>query len=198
MDKTGGLMTIYLETERMILRQFTCDDLNPLAALNSDSSVMQYLTGGKPIPRPEVEGEVLPRYLQWHKDTPDYGYWVAEHKETGEFLGWFHLRLALDIPDESQPELGYRLMRRVWGQGYATEGSRALVRHAFEALGVERVVATTMAVNVGSRRVMEKAGLRHVSTFCRDWADPIPGSEHGEVVYALSRSEYRLASDPVF
>jgi RimJ/RimL family protein N-acetyltransferase len=87
-------------------------------------------------------------------------------------------------------ELGYRLRRDSWGKGYATEGSIALIRKGFTELGVHRVFAETMAVNVGSRRVMEKAGLRYVRTFHQDWPERIPGDEHGDVEYALTRAEW--------
>jgi RimJ/RimL family protein N-acetyltransferase len=86
--------------------------------------------------------------------------------------------------------LGYRLRRSTWGKGYATEGSRALVRKAFEELAVQRVFAETMAVNLASRRVMEKAGLRFVRTFHLTWDDPIPGTEHGEVEYELTAADW--------
>jgi RimJ/RimL family protein N-acetyltransferase len=67
----------------------------------------------------------------------------------------------------------------------------ALVRKAFTELGVQRVFAETMAVNHGSRRVLEKAGLVHVRTFHPDWDEPLDGAEHGEVEYALHRCEWR-------
>jgi RimJ/RimL family protein N-acetyltransferase len=90
-------------------------------------------------------------------------------------------------PDD-EIELGYRLRRSAWGRGYATEGLRALIRRAFE-LGIRRVFAQTMAVNLASRRVMEKSGLRFVRTFHLMWDDPIPGTEYGEVEYALDRAD---------
>jgi RimJ/RimL family protein N-acetyltransferase len=76
------------------------------------------------------------------------------------------------------------------GKGYATEGSVALIRKAFEELGVQRVAAFAMAVNAASRRVMEKAGLKHVRTFHESWSDPIPGMEHGEVEYELRKEDW--------
>jgi RimJ/RimL family protein N-acetyltransferase len=77
------------------------------------------------------------------------------------------------------------------GKGYATtEGSRALVDKGFVDLGV-RVVASTMVVNVGSRRVMEKAGLKLVRTFHQPWPDEIGGEEEGDVEYALHRSKWQ-------
>lgn len=113
----------------------------------------------------------------------------AEEREGGAFLGWFEFR-PVD-GDRAEVELGYRLRRAAWGHGYATEGSRALVRRGFTGLGVERVVAYTMAVNSGSRRVMEKAGLSYVRTFREDYPETIAGSEHGEVEYALTAADWR-------
>ena len=82
------------------------------------------------------------------------------------------------------------LRRSAWGKGYATEGSRALVRMAFTELAARRVYAETMAVNQGSRRVMEKGGLRLVRTFRQPWPDRIEGDELGDVEYALTRTEW--------
>ena len=95
--------------------------------------------------------------------------------------------------EDAQPavvELGYRLRRSAWGKGYATEGSRALIQMGFAELGARRVFATTIVVNVASRRVMEKAGLRFVRTFHQPWPDKIEGEEEGDVEYALLREEW--------
>ncbi len=78
----------------------------------------------------------------------------------------------------------------MWGRGLATEGSRALLDHAFVTLGLPRVWATTMAVNAGSRAVMEKLGMRHVRTEVKEWDDPLPGWEQGEVRYEIERSDW--------
>jgi RimJ/RimL family protein N-acetyltransferase len=122
------------------------------------------------------------------------GYAAAEERATGAFLGWFLFRPPrTDDPPPGEIELGYRLHRAAWGRGFATEGSRALVDRGFAELGVERVMATTMAVNAGSRRVMEKVGLRYVRTFAGEFDAPLPGSEHGEVEYALTRAEWERA-----
>ena len=95
---------------------------------------------------------------------------------------------------EGRPELsgvGYRLRRSAWGRGLATEGARRMVEQAFADPQVERVVASTMAVNVGSRRVLEKVGFRHTDTWHEEWDDPIPGWEQGEVAYTLTRQKLR-------
>ncbi|TDB75229.1 GNAT family N-acetyltransferase [Micromonospora sp. KC723] len=178
---------VLLETERLRLRRFTTDDVDNLVGLDADPEVMRFLTGGEPTPPEKVRDEHLPRILAGYDRRPGLGRWVAEDRSTGEFLGWF----ALDPSDDGvEAELGYRLRREAWGRGLATEGSRALLRHAFETVGVGRVWAETMAVNAGSRAVMERVGLRYVRTFHLHFTDPIPGTEHGEVEYELLRSEW--------
>jgi len=94
-----------------------------------------------------------------------------------------------------EPELGYRLVASAWGNGYATEGARALIDKGFESPLVSRVVAETMAAHGASRRVMEKAGLRYVRSFSTEWPVGIPGDELGEVEYAVTRAEW-MASLP--
>ena len=173
-----------LRTARMTLRAFRPDDVENLVALDGDPQVMHFITGGRATPRDQIESEVLPAFL---RRTP-FGFWAAEVE--GEFAGWFHLRPGPQAPPD-EPELGYRLARRFWGQGLATEGSMALIATAFEAFGARRVTAQTMVVNTASRRVMEKCGMRVVRFFHGDWPDPIPGDEHGDVEYAITFEEWR-------
>jgi RimJ/RimL family protein N-acetyltransferase len=193
-------VVIYLETDRLVLRRLTPADVDAIVELDSDPAVMRYINGGRPTPRAEVEDEILPFWLAFYEHDHGYGFWAAIEKSTGWFLGWFHLRphgtgSDQDVPARERVELGYRLRRAAWGRGYATEGSRALIRKGFTDLDVERVYAETMVVNTASRRVMEKAGLRYVRTFHADWPDKIPGDEHGDVEYALTRAEW-LAENP--
>ncbi len=179
---------MHLETERMVLRRFTSDDLDLIVELDADPEVKRYIDGGLPVDRAESE-DMLAHWLRWYERGDAYGFWAAVERATGEFLGWFHFR-----PGEGagplEAELGYRLRRSAWGRGLATEGSRALVERGFAEQGVDRVYATTMAVNTGSRRVMEKAGLRFVRAFHADWPVRIPGDEEGDVEYALTRAEW--------
>jgi RimJ/RimL family protein N-acetyltransferase len=191
-------MRVYLETDRLVLRQFTTGDVDNIVELDSDPEVMRYLTGGRATPLEEVRDVVLPFWLAYHERGEELGFWAAIEKATGQFLGWFHFRPRPDGPPaggdaDSGVELGYRLRRAAWGKGYATEGSVALIRKGFTELGVERIYAETLAVNAGSRRVMEKAGLRYIRTFHQDWPEKIPGDEHGDVEYALTRAEWQAA-----
>ena len=193
-------------TERLALRRFTIADAANLLSLDGDPLVMRFLTGTTRS-LAQIRDEVLPNLAGCHLRFPGFGYWAAETRAGGAFIGWFGLRPVLPTGDAivnwpdargqtSVAELGYRLRRSAWGHGYATEGARALVRRAFADLGAREVVATTMAVNTGSRRVMEKAGLRYDRTVHLDWPEPLDGTEQGEVEYRLLRGEWLAAAAP--
>jgi len=181
-------MDIFLETERLILRRLTMDDLDNLVALDSDAAVMRFLTGGKPTPREVIEHEFLPRVFGYYKRYDGLGVWAAIERSTGDFIGWVSNRPVEGTPNEV--ELGYRLRQSAWGKGYATEASRALIRKSFTELGAQCVVAHTMTVNRASRRVMEKVGMRYVRTFFEEWPEIIEGSEQGDVEYELRRADW--------
>lgn len=181
---------VVLETERMLLRRFTGADAGPLAALYGDSRVMRFITLQPPSPV-EVESKILPGYLREYRELAGgLGSFAAIEKETGQMAGRFSLKPANSYGLTGGTELGYRLYPAFWGRGLATEGARALVASAFERLHLDRVVATTMASNTGSWRVLEKCGLRRVSTFYYPDADLMPGAEHGDFVYELARSDW--------
>ena len=179
-------MDVYLRTERLALRRLTLEDLDAIEALDADQEVMRYINGGHPTPRHELRDEYLPAWLSYYERGNAWGFWAAIDAVNGAFLGWFHLRPRPDDPPD-EPELGYRLRRQVWGSGLATEGSRALIDKAFGELGAGRVYATTMAVNAGSRRVMEKAGMRFVRQFDGSGPERVAGDD---VEYAITRDEW--------
>ena len=169
-------MHVILETERLILREFTTDDVDNLVELDGDPDVMLYINGGRATPREEIATDYLPAFL-------------AYYERGRAFLGWFHYRPGEGCADD-EPELGYRFRKSAWGKGYASEGSIALINRGFAEFDVRRVVASTMVVNTGSRRVMEKAGMRLIRTFHQEWPDRIPGDEQGDVEYAITREEW--------
>ena len=146
----------------------------------------------KPTPREEARDRIIPFFLGFDKQYGKLGFWAAGAKPDGGFLGWFHLR-----PDGvGAVDLGCRLRKAAWNQGYATEGSLALIGKCFTELGVPRVVAHTMAVNHASRRVMEKCGLRFVGSHPSAGLPDIPAAEQGEVEYALTREQWLAAQPP--
>lgn len=187
-------MHVFCETDRLLLRRFTEADVDDLVALDADPAVMRYINGGRPTPRETIRDEVLPRFMSYYDRYPGLGVWATIERSSGQFLGWH----ALTPPAGAGPgvgNLGYRLHTAAWGKGYATEGSRALIRKAFHEYGVQRVIADTMTVNTRSRRVMERCGLTYVRTFFLEWDEPIEGTEQGDVEYALDRAAFVELSD---
>lgn len=157
-------MQVLLETERMVLRRFTKDDVVHLVDLDSDPEVMRFLTGGRPTPREVIEQDILPSFIRSYEPVTGLGVFAAIEKESGEFLGWFSFRLK-DANNRNEVSLGYRLRQAFWGKGYATEGVCALIRKGFTELDLQRVDATTYQENPASIRVMEKAGLKFVRAY---------------------------------
>lgn len=142
-----------------------------------------------------IRTKTLPTIMSYYERFGSLGLWAAIEDTTGQFLGWFELTPSDETAAGAVPtvvELGYRLHRSAWGRGFATEGAHALVHAAFTSLGIERIVADTMAVNAGSRRVMEKCGLTLERTFHTPWdgPEPIDGHDQGEVLYGLNRGDW--------
>src|SRR4051794_38771633 len=190
-------MHVFLETERLWLRQFTAAGVHHLFDPHSDPEVMRFVNGGTPPPPAAIEHPPRPELLSYYERFAGFGFWAAIEKATGEFLGWLHFR----PPEGANPnevELGYRLRKAAWGQGYGTEASRALIRKGFTELGVRRVVASTFADNFASRRVMEKAGLTLVRTYRTTPADNVALYgitcsdlfEMDDVEYALDKADW--------
>ena len=171
-------MTV-LQTPRLKLSPCRFEDCADFIALEKDPEVTRYLNGGHAVDRGRVDpdaGFLMPMGTEPHV-------WTARRTDSGAFVGWF----CLWPEDDALAELGYRLRRAEWGQGLAVEGARALVAWGFESAGYGKIVATTMAVNHASRRVMEKIGMTYVRTEHLDRPDPFPGTEQGEVWYELKR-----------
>ncbi|MFH8487726.1 GNAT family N-acetyltransferase [Streptomyces longisporoflavus] len=185
-------MDTYLETERLALRRFTADDADLLIELDSDPAVMRYLSGGEPTAPEVIRERHLPKILDgYEKWGGDLGLFAAHEKEDGTFIGWFILRPEQEGPLD-EVELGYRLRQAAWGKGYATEGSRALLRKAFTELGVRMVWAETMSVNQGSRNVMEKLQMTLAGAIPMppDMAT-IEGAERGGVRYEITEEQWK-------
>ncbi|WP_406056116.1 GNAT family N-acetyltransferase [Kribbella sp. NBC_00889] len=176
-------MIVYRETARLVMRRFTADDVELLVGLDSDLEVMRFLTG-QVTPREEIENVVLPAILAVYAEHRELGTFAAYQKADGAFVGWFGMQ---PTKDPKVVGVGYRLNRTAWGKGYATEGTKALIDKAFGELGMDRVVADTMAVNHRSRAVMRRSGLRFVRVYHEHFDDPLPGTEFGEVEYAVDR-----------
>jgi RimJ/RimL family protein N-acetyltransferase len=176
------------ETARLSLSLTREADRENLIALERDPKVMRFLNGGRPSSDDGAEGGAS--FLRPRGDENDV--WAAVERPSDAFAGWFSLRLVR----EGVGELGYRLRRDAWGRGLATEGATAVVTRGFADMGLQRIVATTMAVNHASRRVLEKTGLTHMRTVYPYWRDPLPGSEFGEAEYEITRGEWEAKTLP--
>jgi len=170
-----------LQTARLSLSPCSPSDRADFISLELDPEVMRYLNGGRAVDVEHVDPDasfLMPRGAEPHV-------WTARRTAGGAFVGWFCL-----WPDsESLAELGYRLRRTEWGQGLASEGASALVDWGFTSNSYDKIASCAMTVNVGSRRVMEKIGMRYTRTVPFE-GDCFPGTEQGEVWYEVQRSEW--------
>ena len=147
-----------LRTERLRLRAWCDSDLEPFAALNADPVVMEHF----PAPLTSEESDVFVEIVQqrWRDGGPSW--WAVEVVEGAPFIGFVGLStVRFDAPFTPAVEIGWRLAREHWGQGYASEAARAAIDHGFDVLGLDEIVSFTVVANTSSRRVMEKIGMRY-------------------------------------
>jgi RimJ/RimL family protein N-acetyltransferase len=167
-----------METPRTRLRRFTMDDLRHLVSLESDGEVMQWTRMGIALPVDQIEQRLRTLVEQQPQREP-LGIWVAESRDTAEFVGWFGLLTGrFDVP-----EIGFMLPRTRWGQGFATEVASRLVRFVFDENLAAGVVATTRPDNAASIRVLQKLGF----AFDRTFTDDHQGHERAVSLYRVSR-----------
>ncbi len=178
-------MSKCLDCERLYLRDFSPEDEAELLALDADPEVMAYLSNGRPSSRESIKEMMQKVSSQVVASRGKYGVWAAIEKETGRFVGWFHLFPPKDSPEDIQRlYLGYRIRKEFWGFGYATEVSRALIEKAFSELGASEVCAQAMKANRRSVRVMEKIGM----SFCREFQEnSFPIGFQDAVLYSIKR-----------
>ena len=177
-------MSLYLETNRIVLRDFEVSDREFIKKLDSDPEVVRHISNGIPSDDNEVD-RAMSVFLNFKKEHHGkYGFWIATQKETNQIIGWFHLRPLKAEPNNfDELEIGYRLLRSSWGKGYATEVSTALVNKAWE-LGAQKVWAHAMKSNKASIKIMEKCGLKHDRD---DIYEDYPGEDKACVWYAIQK-----------
>lgn len=159
-------MNIYIETERLIIRDLTTQDLDSMFALDSNPEVHRYL-GKKPI---KNKAEALQYISDVQKQYAERGIgrWAVELKDTGKFIGWCGLRLYTEYTFNNHSnfyDIGYRLRREFWGKGYATEASKACLQYAWDVLKLDTIYGITERNNEASHRVLLKIGLSYVEDF---------------------------------
>lgn len=182
-----------LETDHLILRTWIPTDTLPFVAMNADPEVMRYF----PRLRNLAETESLIAHI--NQQYLDFGYtlYAVELKKIGQFIGFTGLnRTPFTIPTlalDKQPaiEIGWRLAKAYWNQGYATEAATAVLDHAINQLKLSEIVSFCVVNNLPSRRVMEKIGLLHIPS--DDFNHPLiehdsPYSQH--VLYRVTADDY--------
>ncbi|MCX5087469.1 GNAT family N-acetyltransferase [Streptomyces sp. NBC_00365] len=173
-----------LRTDRLTLRRWRDSDLEPWAAMNADPEVREHL--GDLLTREQSDDSVA--RFQAEFDQRGYGWWAVEVQATGEFIGF----AGLDQVDDGMPftgvEIGWRLARSAWGQGYATEAARAALAHGFDTLELPEILAVTTATNLRSQAVMCRIGMARDPA--DDFDDPTApaGPLRPNVLYRIARS----------
>ena len=152
------------ETDRLGLARFSLADAPGFYALNLDPEVLRY-TGDVPFGSMAEAEEFIRNYKNYGRHG--FGRWSVYLKSTGEYIGFCGLnyRPALDEVD-----IGFRFLRRVWGNGYATEAARFCLQQGFQKFGLKRIVARAMRENLASHRVIQKLGMRFEKEFIEDGA----------------------------
>lgn len=146
-------MHIIAETQRLVIREFAEDELNIYLKHFDDEEVLRYI----PKRAREERIGIFHAALENYRTTKFLGIWGFFSKTTGTMTGSCLLRIFDNDP--TQIEVGYSMDREYWGQGIGTEMALAIVAHAFSDPEVKEVVGVTDIANIGSQRVLEKAGL---------------------------------------
>jgi len=157
---------VILSTERILLRHFQPEDLEPLYALYRDPEVRKYFPDGT---RTHQETkEELEWFVRGHPDDPELGLWAAVDRRTGEFLGRCGL-LPWIIEGADEVELAYMIKKERWRQGLGTEAARGIIRHASEVLRLRRLICLVMPGNAASMGVAKKIGMEFEREFTEDF-----------------------------
>jgi RimJ/RimL family protein N-acetyltransferase len=175
-----------IHTDRLHLRGWRDSDREPFARINRDPVVMEFF----PAPLSAYESSALFDRIDAHFVQHGFGLWAAELRETADFVGYIGLAVPRFVAAFTPcVEIGWRLDAAHWGKGLATEGARAVARHAFNVLLLDELVSLTVPANVRSRRVMEKLGMTHDPR--DDFDHPMMPAGHPlrrHVLYRLKRA----------
>ncbi len=177
-----------LETSRLVLREWRDSDIEPLAQINADSQVMRWF----PSVLSYSDSEKALAAMIERSRKNGFCFQPVEVKVTGEFIGF----VGLNRPEYSTPlpcgpcvEIGWRLKRRAWGKGYASEAAREWLRFGFETLFLTEIVSFTATQNGNSQALMSRIGMRR--DFSADFNHPMLPSTHALAAHVLYRISYQ-------
>lgn len=178
-----------LQSRRLRLRAWHDDDLSKFAELNADAEVNQYLLG----PLTRFESDALVGRIAEHFDREGFGFWAVEAPGVASFIGM----VGLSSPSYTAPftpcvEVGWRIAKRYWGQGFATEAAEAALEFGFTTLDLPEIVALTVPANARSRGVMSKLGMTRRPS--DDFSHPLVPVGHAlerHVLYRLQKEAWK-------
>lgn len=175
-------MDMYIETERLILREILPTDEAGFFELDSNPEVHTYL-GGKPVQNIEQIRTAIKNIRQQYVEN-GIGRISIIDKNTNAFIGWRGLKFVRETINNHIDfyDLGYRLIEKYWGKGIATETTKATIKYAFDILNLEEIFGMCDTRNIGSAQVLEKSGLRFIETF------ELNGMEHNW--YTITKNDY--------
>lgn len=178
-----------IETSRLVLRDWLPQDTKPFSDLNSDSEVMRYF----PKKLTQEESEQFIKRIQDHWHTYSFGLWAAEVKSTNEFIGFIGLATAtFEASFTPCIEIGWRLDKKFWRKGYASEGANKVLEYGFKNLKLPEIFSFTSQLNVPSMKVMEKIGM--IRDFNLDFDHPkveLDNPLRRHVLYRIKRDNWQ-------
>jgi len=176
-------MKVITETERLVIREMLPTDVDEMFELHNDPEVHTYL-GNKTVSSKDEVVEIIKFVRQQYQDT-GVGRWVIIDKRTNEFVGWTGLEWVTKETNNHKNyyDLGYRLIKRFWGQGIATESAWASLDYAFDELHATEVYGMADCNNSGSNKILKKVGLKFIEAFDHE------GVRHNW--YKINKSEYK-------
>lgn len=157
---------IYVETDNLILRELLPEDADGMFELDSDPVVHKYL-GNSPVMSIEASRDIIDTIRDQYIER-GIGRWAAIEKSSGDFIGWSGLKLNTENEFNNKInfyDIGYRLIPRYWGKGYATESAVAVMDYGFNTLNLKTIVGMAEIENIASNRVLQKIGLQYVEDF---------------------------------
>lgn len=186
-DTPIGIGQPCLQTSRLLLRRWRADDLAPFAAINADPIVMEHF----PATLSTADSDALLQRIEDCFEQHGYGLWAVERIAGCELIGFVGLNpVPPELPFAPAVEVGWRLGRDYWGQGYAGEAARAALDFGFRRLALNEIVSFTARVNVRSRRLMERLGMSRDPA--EDFEHPLLPEGHQlrpHAVYRISRAD---------
>ncbi len=179
-------MKVFAETERLILREILPTDIDGMFELHADPEVHRFL-GNKTVISKGQTINIINFVRQQYMDF-GIGRWAIIDKNTNKFIGWTGLEFVTETINNHKNyyDLGYRLIRKYWGQGIATETAFASLKYAFNKLNAGEVFARADSENINSSNVLKKVGLTFIETFDLD------GIKHNW--YKIDKKEFEYKS----